>query len=92
MQNTTVAEMASYYIPLDRRYALARGDSIPDRVTGAALFADISGYTPLPSVRRADLSWGIPILNWWMCSRVPCSTGSPQPKNMRNPGKLSSTR
>jgi predicted ATPase/class 3 adenylate cyclase len=35
------------YIPMDRRQALARGQSLPDRTGGAALFADISGFTPL---------------------------------------------
>src|SRR5215217_1681793 len=35
------------YIPTDRRYALAQGSALPDRTTGAALFADISGFTPL---------------------------------------------
>ena len=35
------------YIPTDRRYALARGVDLPDHPTGAALFADISGFTPL---------------------------------------------
>ncbi len=35
------------YIPMDRRQALARGESLPDRSSGAALFADISGFTPL---------------------------------------------
>src|SRR5215207_7710692 len=35
------------YIPTDRRYALAQGAPLPDRTTGAALFADISGFTPL---------------------------------------------
>src|SRR5687768_359814 len=35
------------YIPTDRRYALAHGSTLPDRTTGAALFADISGFTPL---------------------------------------------
>ena len=35
------------YIPTDRRIALARGVELPDRATGAALFADISGFTPL---------------------------------------------
>src|SRR6185295_5190978 len=34
-------------IPTDRRYALAHGSDLPDRTTGAALFADISGFTPL---------------------------------------------
>ncbi|HMA33978.1 MAG TPA: hypothetical protein VKY74_05795, partial [Chloroflexia bacterium] len=32
---------------MDRRQALARGAALPDRTAGAALFADISGFTPL---------------------------------------------
>jgi adenylate cyclase len=35
------------YLPQDRLQALARGETLPDRTTGAALFADISGFTPL---------------------------------------------
>ena len=35
------------YIPMDRRQALARGAMLPTRTPGAALFADISGFTPL---------------------------------------------
>src|SRR5947208_3144189 len=35
------------YIAGDRRRALATGTPMPDRVRGAALFADISGFTPL---------------------------------------------
>ncbi len=35
------------FVPMDRRQALARGITLPDRTTGAALFADISGFTPL---------------------------------------------
>ncbi len=35
------------YIPSDRRRALAAGVEMPDRVEGAAIFADISGFTPL---------------------------------------------
>ncbi len=29
------------YIPMDRRLALARGETLPDRCAGAALFADV---------------------------------------------------
>jgi hypothetical protein len=36
------------YIPIDDRQAPARGQSLPDRTTGAALFADVSSFTPLP--------------------------------------------
>lgn len=35
------------YIPTDRRHALARGADLPDHTRGAALFADISGFTSL---------------------------------------------
>jgi class 3 adenylate cyclase len=35
------------YVPQDRLRALARGEALPDRATGTALFADISGFTPL---------------------------------------------
>ncbi len=37
----------SIYLPQDRRLALARGETLPERTSGAALFADISGFTPL---------------------------------------------
>ncbi len=40
-------ESAISYIPRDRRHALASGKELPDRTSGAALFADISGFTPL---------------------------------------------
>jgi class 3 adenylate cyclase len=35
------------YLPQDRRAALARGEPLPKHTRGAALFADISGFTPL---------------------------------------------
>ncbi|MCX7840338.1 MAG: AAA family ATPase, partial [Anaerolineae bacterium] len=35
------------YLATDRRRALARGDALPDRTYGSALFADISGFTAL---------------------------------------------
>jgi len=34
------------YIPTDRLFALVRGLGLPDHARGAALFTDISGYTP----------------------------------------------
>ena len=40
-------ESLAAYIPTDRRYALAKGADLPNQATGAALFADISGFTPL---------------------------------------------
>jgi adenylate cyclase len=48
MESDTIADhTSSVYIPMDRRQALVRGSSLSDRTTGAALFADISGFTPL---------------------------------------------
>jgi class 3 adenylate cyclase/tetratricopeptide (TPR) repeat protein len=43
------------YIPGDRRRALAQGVPMPDRVSGAALFADISGFTPLTEALGKEL-------------------------------------
>ena len=43
------------FIPDDRRRALARGEALPDRVQGAALFADISGFTPLTEALAKEL-------------------------------------
>lgn len=40
-------ELPQAYIPIDRRIAWERGQDLPDRALGAALFADISGFTPL---------------------------------------------
>jgi adenylate cyclase len=40
-------EFLNAYIPQDRRHALAHGLALPERTTGAALFADISGFTSL---------------------------------------------
>src|SRR5512141_2265270 len=37
----------SSYLPQDRVRSLAKHEPLPDRTTGAALFADISGFTPL---------------------------------------------
>ncbi|MBK8984874.1 MAG: AAA family ATPase [Chloroflexi bacterium] len=43
------------FLPLDRRIALAADRLMPDRVQGAALFADISGFTPLTAVLAQEL-------------------------------------
>src|SRR5450631_4615927 len=43
------------HIPGDRRQALATGIPMPDRVRGAALFADISGFTPLTEALANEL-------------------------------------
>ncbi len=43
------------YIPRDRRRSLATGVPIPDRARGAAIFADISGFTPLTEALATEL-------------------------------------
>lgn len=43
------------YLPQDRLRALARGETLPDRTFGSALFADISGFTPLTEALRDSL-------------------------------------
>jgi predicted ATPase/class 3 adenylate cyclase len=40
-------ESPEAYLPIDRCHAIARGQDLPDRTSGASLFADISGFTPL---------------------------------------------
>ena len=42
-------------MPRDRRRALAEARELPDRVRGAALFADISGFTPLTEALAEEL-------------------------------------
>jgi class 3 adenylate cyclase len=43
------------YLPQDRLRALARGEILTDRTSGAALFADISGFTALTESLRDSL-------------------------------------
>ena len=48
-------EALSVYIPMDRRLALAREESLSFHMTGAALFADISGFTALTEALAREL-------------------------------------
>ena len=48
-------EALAAYIPMDRRVALARGENLPIHTEGAALFADISGFTPLTETLANEL-------------------------------------
>ena len=42
------------YLPQDRLRAISRNETLPDRTSGSALFADISGFTALTeSLRKA---------------------------------------
>lgn len=43
------------YIPIDRRHAMAGGHDLPARAEGTALFADISGFTPLTEMLARTL-------------------------------------
>ena len=43
------------YIARDRRRALSAGMELPNRVAGSALFADISGFTPLTEALSNEL-------------------------------------
>lgn len=45
--DTTPRMALDAYLPIDRRRALARGEVLPERSLGSALFADLSGFTPL---------------------------------------------
>jgi adenylate cyclase len=49
------SEPISVYLPVDRRLALARGETLPERTEGSAIFADISGFTPLTASLVAEL-------------------------------------
>jgi adenylate cyclase len=45
----------SAYLAQDRRHALAAGADLPNQTRGAALFADISGFTPLTEALTSAL-------------------------------------
>jgi class 3 adenylate cyclase len=49
------AERMTVFLPMDRRLALVRGETLPDRTEGAALCADISGFTPLTAALAKEL-------------------------------------
>lgn len=54
-ETQTLDEDLRAHIPRDRRKAIATGQPIPERVKGSALFADISGFTPLTEALALDL-------------------------------------
>ncbi len=54
-QQNQVIDTPTVYIPIDRRIALARGETLPVEAQGAALFADISGFTPLTEALTVEL-------------------------------------
>jgi class 3 adenylate cyclase len=52
------------YIPMDRRQALAKGKTLPERTVGAALSTRISGFTPLAQAldQELDIQRGAEVL------------------------------
>ncbi len=51
----SMSEPLSVYIPMDRRQAMVQGVSLPEKTAGAAIFADISGFTPLSEALANEL-------------------------------------
>ena len=51
----TYTDRPEAYLAGDRRRALAEGRDLSDRVRGAALFADVSGFTPLTEALAHEL-------------------------------------
>jgi class 3 adenylate cyclase len=51
----TFIDRSEAYLAGDRRRALSDGRELNDRVTGAALFADVSGFTPLTEALANEL-------------------------------------
>jgi adenylate cyclase len=49
------ADHPEAYLARDRRRALAAGRDLPDRVDGSAIFADVSGFTPLTEALVEEL-------------------------------------
>lgn len=54
-QQLAAGETARNYIPMDRCQSLARGVPLPEQAHGAALLADISGFTPLTEALAREL-------------------------------------
>jgi predicted ATPase len=55
VRKSWAVESLEVYIPPDRRLAIAREVSLPDRAYGAVLFADVSGFTPLTDALVREL-------------------------------------
>jgi GAF domain-containing protein len=49
------AETLGVYMPIDRRHALTANRKLPEHVRGAALFADISGFTSLTEALAQEI-------------------------------------
>jgi DNA-binding response OmpR family regulator len=54
-QRQAAGEEVAVYVPIDRRHALLRGVDLPGRASGAALLADLSGFTALTEALASEL-------------------------------------
>ena len=54
-RRASASDRASTFVPMDRRQELANGGDLAQRSHGAALFADISGFTPLTESLAREL-------------------------------------
>src|SRR3954469_11678180 len=54
-QEVRAGDAPEAYIASDRRHAIAEGRELPEHARGAALFADISGFTQLTEALAAEL-------------------------------------
>jgi CheY-like chemotaxis protein len=52
---TTENDSLAMYIPMDRRVAMSRGETLSRDVYGACLFVDVSGFTRLSETLAAEL-------------------------------------
>ncbi|MEW5870089.1 MAG: tetratricopeptide repeat protein [Chloroflexota bacterium] len=55
MERIASEQLLNVYLPLDRRLALALGQRIPEYDLGAALYADVSGFTALGEALKTAL-------------------------------------
>src|SRR4051794_34499371 len=55
MRTVSQRDVPEAYIPSDRRAAIAAGEPLPDHPQGAALFADIAGFTALTEALATEL-------------------------------------
>ncbi len=53
--NSINSDILSTYLPMDRRFVLAKKKTLPEFTKGAALFADISGFTSLTESMSLEL-------------------------------------
>ena len=54
-RQVAATQTAAAYMPIDRRLALVKEQTLPEKTRGAALFADISGFVPLTSALAGEL-------------------------------------